>query len=116
MVGQVHVHSLDYVLNGLRGAQGQSALNLYTYVYRKTWDSLGENERRVLLAMPLMKEQGGGLEDVAAVSGLPLDVVGDALATLVTMNLVDARGGFDQRRYTIHSLTRTFLHEIAHWG
>lgn len=116
VVGQVHVHSLDYVLNGLRGAQGQSALNLYTYVYRKTWDSLGENERRVLLAMPLMVEQGGGLEDVTAVSGLPLDVVGDALARLVTMNLVDARGGYDRRRYTIHSLTRTFLHEIAHWG
>lgn len=116
VVGQTHVHSLDYVLNRLRGAQGQSALNLYTYVYRRAWDSLGENERRVLLAMPLMKEQGGGLENVAAVSGLPLDVVGDALATLVTMNLVDARGGFGQRRYTIHSLTRTFLHEIAHWG
>lgn len=116
VVGQVHVHPLNYVLNGLRGAQGQSALNLYTYVYRRAWDSLDENEQRVLLAMPLIVEQGGGLEDVAAVSGLPLDAVGDGLARLVTMNLVDARGGFDQRRYTIHSLTRTFLHEIAHWG
>lgn len=116
VVGQVHVHPLAHVLNGLRSAQGQSALNLYTYVYRKTWDSLGENERRVLLAMPLMVQQGGGLEEVAAVSGMPLAAVGDALAILVTMNLVDARGGYDQRRYTIHSLTRTFLHEIAHWG
>ena len=116
VIGQVHIYPLEHVLNGLRGARGQSALNLYTYVYRKAWDSLGENEQSVLLAMPLIREQGGELDDVAAVSGLPPDVVGDALATLVPMNLVDARGDFDQRRYTIHSLTRTFLHEIAHWA
>jgi hypothetical protein len=35
---------------------------------------------------------------------------------LVLLNLVDARGGLHERRYTIHSLTRTFLQEqVAKW-
>lgn len=115
VVGQLHVHTLDHVLWRLRAARGQPILNLYTYVFRNAWDSLGEEDRRVFLAMPLVTEQGGDLEQVADVSGLPVDVTGDSLARLVARNLVEARGAFNQKHYTIHSLTRTFLHEIARW-
>jgi DNA-binding MarR family transcriptional regulator len=42
-------------------------------------------------------------------------VVG-ALDMLVKLNLVDVRGDLYQRRYTIHNLTRTFLHEqVLRW-
>ena len=115
VVGQLHVHTLGHVLKGLTEARGQPVLNLYTFVFRGAWDSLGPEDRRVFLAMPLVTEQGGDLEQVVDVSGLPLDVVGDLLARLVARNLVEARGSFSQKRYAIHSLTRTFLHEIARW-
>lgn len=115
VVGQLHVHTLGHVLKGLTEAQGQPVLNLYTFVFRGAWDNLGPEDRRVFLAMPLVTEQGGDLEQVVDVSGLPLDVVGDSLARLVARNLVEARGSFSHKRYAIHSLTRTFLHEIARW-
>ena len=39
-----------------------------------------------------------------------------ALNQLVTLKLVDARGGLNDRRYSIHNLTRTFLEEqVAQW-
>jgi hypothetical protein len=35
---------------------------------------------------------------------------------LVRLNLVDVRGDLQQRRYSIHNLTRTFLHEqVLRW-
>ena len=38
------------------------------------------------------------------------------LDDLVKVNLVDARGDLYQRRYSIHALTRTFLHEqVLRW-
>ena len=42
------------------------------------------------------------------VSGLPVDVTGDSLARLSLEIWWKPQGAFNQKRYTIHSLTRTF--------
>lgn len=116
VVGLVQIHPLRRVLDGLKQARGLPAVNLYTYVYRQAWDNLDPVERQIFLAMPLVaQEQGGDLEQIAVISGLPEELVSQALGNLVTRNLVNAGGGLNERRYTIHSLTRTFLHEVARW-
>jgi hypothetical protein len=116
VVGQIHVHSLDRALEDLTAARGGTAETLYEYVYRRAWESLDEPSRRLLLAMPLVDEPGGSLEFVQHVSGLDDDTLGQALNQLVKQNLVDSRGGLHERRYTIHSLTRTFLlQQVARW-
>jgi len=67
--------------------------------------------------MPLAPTDGGNLDFLCSVSGLAQTVLMDALARLVRLNLVDHRRDNLQRsRYTIHSLTRTFLQEqVAKW-
>lgn len=116
VVGLTHVHSLGVVLRHLRQARGLPAENLYTYVYRQAWDTLAEVDRQVLLAMPLTAVHGETLDFIAAVCDLPPAITADALHRLYTLNLVTAYGDLLQRRYAIHSLTRTFLQEqVARW-
>ncbi|MBX3051894.1 MAG: hypothetical protein KF753_10495 [Caldilineaceae bacterium] len=116
VVGQLHVYPLSTVLADLRRAQGRAAGGLYSYIYGQAWQSLDENARRVLLAMPLVNPEGGDLDLLAAITELPPDPLRNGLEQLVRRNLVDARGDISQRRYSIHSLTRTFLHEqVLQW-
>lgn len=116
VVGLVQIHPLARVLDGLKQARGLPMVNLYAHIYRQAWHELTQVERQVFLAMLLVaQEHGGDLEQIAATSGLPEELVSPALGNLVTRNLVNAGGGLNQRRYNIHSLTRTFLHEVARW-
>jgi hypothetical protein len=116
VVGQTHLYTLESILTDLRAARGQTVQNLYTFIYRRIWDKLAELSRQVLLVMPLVKPGGESLEFIAQVGQLEVGQVRMALNQLIQLNLVDARGGVHQRRYTIHSLTRTFLQEqVARW-
>ena len=116
VVGQMHIHPRDAILADLKGARGEPVENLYTFIYRRAWDSLDERSQRVLLAMPFVHPRGDDLEHLQAVSRLAIDELRVALSNLVTRNLVDSRGDLYQRRYNIHSLTRTFLQEqVARW-
>ncbi len=117
VVGQLHVYPLSTVLADMRAAQGAAAAGLYTHIYQRAWQALDEAARRVLLAMPLVKPEGGDLNLLSAITDLPPEPLRKGLEQLVRRNLVDARGDLHQRRYSIHSLTRTFLHEqVLHWG
>lgn len=116
LAGLVRIHPLRHVLGSLKQAHGLPVLNLYSYVYRRAWDDLDAATRQVFLAMPLVLDgRGGDLELITATCGLPPGVVSQALSDLMIRNLVDAHGGLNERYYTIHSLTRTFLHEVARW-
>ena len=98
-------------------ARGQTTENLYTYIYRQAWDALDETTRRTLLVMPLVSNVGGTLEHIVKVCQLDAGDVTDALSHLVRLNLVESRGDLNERRYTIHNLTTTFLHEqVIRWG
>jgi len=116
VVGQTHIHPLKTILDDLRRAHGDTAEQLYTFIYRRAWESLDEFSRRVLLIMPLASSQGAALAYLAEVGDIAADEIHHALNKLVTLNLVDVRGGLHDRRYSIHSLTRTFLQEqVAKW-
>jgi len=116
VVGLTHIHSLTVVLHNLREARGLPAENLYTYVYRQSWDALDELHRQVLLAMPLVSIRGESLEFVASICGLPMATTADALHRLNQLSLVNVSGDLHHRWYGIHSLTRTFLQEqVAGW-
>jgi hypothetical protein len=126
VIGQVHVRPLASVLADLHAARGLPVENLYTYIYRWAWDSLGEFDRRVLLAMPMVSAAGETEDYIADVCALPQAEVTAALARLIKLSLVYCsyanvqpgdQPGDQSRRYLIHSLTRTFLHEqVVHWA
>ncbi len=116
VAGQAILHALPTVLNNLRLARGKSVQQLYTFIYRELWDDLDDIAQRTLLALPLTPPSGASSEQLVQVSGLQEEAVHDALDRLVRRNLVDTRGDLYKRRYTIHSLTRTFLLEqVAQW-
>ncbi len=117
LVGQVHVRSLPGILDDLASARGAPAENLYAYIYQAAWSRLNEPCRRALLAMPLVTQHGGSLPQLSAISGMAAGELSDALAELVTLNLVDAQAPLlSERRYAIHALTRSFLLEqVARW-
>ncbi len=116
VVGLTHTHALDTVLSDLTAARGASIENLYQFIYRRAWDELDGTTRQAFLAMPLVSARGGTLDYLAEVSDLGVSDVRAALEHLVALNLVDGHGDLHERRYTIHNLTRTFLHEqVARW-
>lgn len=116
VVGQALVHGLTDVMADLKEAKGQAAENLYTYIYRRAWDNLAEPERKILLLMPLVNENGCDLAYLAKMSEQESASLRPVINRLVGLNLVDSLGNLETRRYTIHSLTRTFLHEqVLRW-
>jgi hypothetical protein len=117
VVGQLHVQGLDDLLEDLKLARGQKPEDLYFFIYSHMWQSLTEPERRILLAMPMIMERGGSLEFLLAITRLERPIVTSALGSLVRLNLVNKTTSLQEARYTIHSLTRTFLHkQVARWG
>jgi hypothetical protein len=116
VVGQTHIYPLASILDHLQKARGQTAENLYTYIYRQAWDGLDAASQDVLLVMPLVNPNGDTLAVIAEVGGLAEETVHTALQRLVMLNLVDVRGSFAEHHYSIHGLTRTFLHEqVLRW-
>lgn len=116
LVGQMHTLSLPKVVEDLRQARGQSAEELYRFIYWRSWHLLDDDARRVLAIMPLVAESGGGLEQIAALSTLADERLTAALQQLVTLSLVNVQGTVQSRRYSIHRLTETFLlNEVLKW-
>lgn len=115
VVGQAHIHGLKTILSDLIAARGEKVETLYAFLYRRAWDHMDEAARQVWLAMLLVPEHGGSLEYLANITGLDLAEVVNALNNLVRRNLVDSIGDLTERCYTIHHLTRTFLHGLIGW-
>jgi hypothetical protein len=117
VIGQTFIHSLDDVLVDLRRAQGEAVEQLYTHIYRRAWRHLDEAGRQTLLIMPLISEAGSDLEFLSAIAQQQPAQLRPPLERLISLNLVDSRGTLHHRLYTIHSLTRSFLHEqVLRWS
>ncbi len=121
VVGWSRAQGLRFVLEDLRQARGRRIDELYTYIYRKAWESLDAVAQTTWLAMPLIDARCATLEAIAsAMEDLEtrpdIHQVRYALDCLVQLNLVDVEGTIHERCYSIHQLTRTFLQEqIAKW-
>jgi hypothetical protein len=116
LVGQMHTLAVDQIVADLRQAEGRTVDDLYRHIYWRTWQMMGDDDRRVLAGMPLVAESGGGLEHIAALSQLSGERLTAALQHLVKLSLVNVHGTPIARRYGIHRLTETFLlNEVLKW-
>ncbi len=79
VVGQVHTHTLDGVLADLAAARGERAEELFSFIFGRAWDSLDRLDRTVFVAMPLLAERGGTIDDLAALTQLDPGDVHDAV-------------------------------------
>ena len=118
IVGQLHIFDLTQVLDDLKEARGQNAESLYTFIFRWAWDHLDEPARCLLIAMLLTSDYGDTLDELATICAddLASGTVQTGIKQLVMLNLVESRGGLFERRFTIHNLTRSFLHrQVKIW-
>lgn len=116
LVGQMHTLSLSQVVDDLRQARGRSVEELYRHIYWRAWHLLGQDAQQVLAIMPLVAESGGGLAQIEALGELDGQRLTAALKQLVLLSLVNVRGALEDRRYSIHRLTETFLlQEVIKW-
>lgn len=116
VVGQTHVHALKEVLADLELARGKPIENLYTHIYWNAWKNLDETAREIWLLMPIANGRGMDSIRLAELAGEDAGDLRNALDALVTLNLVERRGGLDETLYRIHPLTRTFLqNQVLQW-
>lgn len=111
VVGQISVLPLPRVLESLRQAKGEPTTDLYAYIYRQAWRLLESPSRQLLLAMPLV--QNGTFENLEAATGMDAGALSQAIRQLASLSLLQLQGTLEERRYTVHRLTETFLLEEA---
>ncbi len=113
IVGQCHFRPLATVLSDFWEARGYRTEQLYAYVYWKIWENLDDLGRKALMAMQLVPPGGEDQDYIVAVTGLKDEDVMNAIAKLMILNLVSCQRDKPVYRYSIHSLTRSFLHQQA---
>jgi len=106
IVAQARFLDLDLVLKQLRQASG----NLYTYIFRRSWEQLTASAQRLLIYIGRTVMTTVSWEELASV-GIAEDE-GQLLAAidqLVAYSLLDVTAAGEQKRYGIHQLTRQFV-------
>jgi hypothetical protein len=108
VTSQLQRLSLSRILEGLRKAHKRE--DMYTYIYRHTWQELlDESARLLLLSLKYIPPDG---EDEAWLYGNSLMPQADfdlALKQLLDCALLEITGPLDAPRYHLHRLTTTFL-------
>lgn len=113
VVGQCHIRPLSTVLADLLEARGYRTEQLYTHIFWNIWEHLDGPSRNVLMAMQLVPPRGEDQDFIVGVTDLQTEEVMDVIEKLMILNLVDCNRERETYRYSIHSLTRSFLHQQA---
>lgn len=116
LVGLNHDLSLPQILEELTHVRVQEVENLYRHIYWQVWQTLSAEAKTLLEVMPLSADIGIVQAQMQAISGLEEKQLVNSIQELSQRSLLEVRGTPTERRYTIHSLTRTFLgSEIIKW-
>lgn len=106
-IGQIKQkgQSLDTVLAYLYSARG----DIFESIFARSWEMLTDRAQHVLMVMPIFAASAtrDAIQAASDVHNWDLD---DALGQLVQLSLVEASAQIkaDERRYSIHPLTRSF--------
>ncbi len=113
-VRQLQIYGLHEILDDLREARGDAIVNLYHFLFGTVWEELPDAAQAVLFVLCQGDAAGITLGEIQKRCDLPYNEIRGAVKQLVMLNLVDIQGGFLERRYMIHNLTRTFVGTVAH--
>ncbi len=117
VVSLLDVLPLPHILTALDKGQPGDVEGLYKYIYWQTWQTLTQDMRDLLQAMPLVSEAGALPDYLQDISGLTARQLWPAIQELRRRSLLEVRGTIKEKRYGIHRLTDTFLRtEIIHWS
>lgn len=109
----VRIYPLSQVMGGWETGEPDYINQIYQSIYDAFWNTLGSEEKQLLVAMPVAAQVGLTSEHVQSVSGLAGKAFWPALTKLVDLCLIEPRGSLQTRRYGIHSLTAQYLQALG---
>ena len=109
VVGLGHTQSVSAIVAGLKEAPTSKIEELYRYIFWQAWQQLDETTKEIFIYMPLTNIEGDPLSIIVDAQACDRAVVQSELDRLVDLNLVNVHRVEPEYRYSIHSLTRTFL-------
>ncbi len=105
---------LPAILSGLKTDHPVAVAEMYRHIYWQAWQTLSDDARRLLKAMPLVGDEADS-EYLAQISRLSSGTMWRAVEELRQRSLLEVRGGLHEKQYRIHPLTKSFLQtEIIH--
>ena len=115
--GLLYSLPLSAILNEIEQRHINDIATLYNYVYRELWKGLSASARTLLEAMPLVDDNSSAsIEHLLSISKLSANDIHQAIQELSQLSLLEPRGTVEERRYSIHQLTNSFLlKEVIGW-
>jgi hypothetical protein len=107
IVGQLVSLPLSHVLSTFTDARPDTDV-FYDHVYCASWDLLSPAARDLLLVMASLPASDATWGDLTTATGLSDKELAAALTQLTRYSLVEAKG-LEEKRYTLHPLTRHFV-------
>jgi hypothetical protein len=108
----------EQVLQNLRAGKDAQRKDqdaeLFPYIYKASWELLGEPARDLLVSMLFVSLEGETVDWIRMNAGLDDDVFSLALNELLNLSLIETTGSIFSPRYFIHRLTVTFLKTDLH--
>lgn len=86
-----------------------SRMEMYSFIYRRSWASLSEEARQLLVSLHDVSADGADLAWIEFMADLSPDAFAPALAQLIDYSLLETDGNVHQPLYRLHRLTTTFL-------
>lgn len=113
VVGQLRFHSLSRVLSRFSQNQSlQQSNDLFNYIYQEIWDNLPNDSKITLLALSQAGESGFTFEHLVEVANLSENTIEHHLEQLILLSLADPSGTLLEKRYRLHRLTDSFIHQL----
>lgn len=103
---QLGTFPLDELLSRLSQA---SQPDMYTYIYRLTWDRLSQSARRLLVQLHDLSPDGADMTTLRHLLALTEAELNQGIPELLACCLLEVAGAVENPVYKIHRLTTTFL-------
>lgn len=107
-VNLLDILPLNRLLDGLTRNHPSKVQEMYDHIFWQTWQTLSDNGRKLLQAMPLTQEPAD-VEYLLIISGLSENEIWPAIEELRQRSLLEIEGNLHEKLYGIHPLTDTFL-------
>lgn len=101
---------LEQLLSGFSTSRvEQIDTHIYDRIYQHAWQTLSEEAKLLLQAMPLIAQSGAAPDYLRRMTKLSEEALWAAIQELLTRSLIESRGSLRERRYGIHQLTDSFI-------
>lgn len=98
------------ILAGLQDTDREKTNNMYTYIYRRSWQMLNNAAKQLLVyGMLLVGPEGENLDFIRGMSGLSGADFESGLGQLLEYSLLETNHSLECPHYYLHRMTITFL-------